>query len=240
MLADQHIDDAPATEHRVHHDSSGALVDVFEVGAYARMYLTALGRRLPRSETIESTGQGLRLELAAGELPAFSAEWRVPEVWNAFERNRARAYAVALTLAVTMENCARARALLQRGEEAVRSPLVIPTGRRIGAGFWGAGRGLLGHWAVIDDGLLSNYQVANPSRVNAAPRTPWGAPGPCEQALLNTPIIESNFRGESEFSGIDLLRVIQSFDPCVPCSAHLLIERTGAMLDRDVTTCVAI
>lgn len=213
---------------------------VFEVGAYARMYLSALAGRLPRADTIESTGESLKLELAAGELPELTAEWRVPPVWNAFERNRARAYAIAFNLAVTMENCARARALLERGEDQVRSELSIPSERRFGAGFWGAGRGFLAHWAVIEDGILSNYQIATPSRVNAAPRTPWGAPGPCEQALLNTPIIEDNFRDETGFSGIDVVRAIQSFDPCMPCSTHLLIDGTGTMLDREITTSVSV
>ncbi len=58
--------------------------------------------------------------------------------------------------------------------------------------------------------------------------------------LLNTPIIESNFRDESDFQGIDILRAIQSFDPCMPCNTHLRVEETGAMLDREVITSCAI
>ena len=136
-----------------------------------------------------------------------TAEWRVPPVWNAFERNRARAYAVAFNLMVTVENWVRAQDLRKRGENRVATPFEIPKkGHHIGVGFWGAGRGFLIHHCEIKDGLLANYQIVTPSTVNACPRTPWGEPGPYEQAVLNTPIVESKFADEDDFQGIDILR----------------------------------
>jgi hydrogenase large subunit len=103
-------------------------------------------------------------------------------------------------------------------------PQGTPGGTRLGVGLWGASRGFLAHWAVIQDLVIRNYQIAIPSRVNAGTQTPALEPGPLEKALLNTPVIESRFTDEASFRGIDLVRTIQSFDPCMNCSAHLLLR----------------
>ena len=211
----------------------------FEAGAYARVYISALAQKLPPSNYFESTGHSLKLNLPKGAaLPALNAEWNVPPVWNAFERNRARAYAVAYNLMVTIENWTRALDLQKRGETRVHTPFEVPkTGRQIGVGFWGAGRGFLGHWCVIENGLLANYQICTPSTVNACPKTPWGESGPYEQAVLNTVLVESNYKDASGFKGIDILRAIRSFDPCMPCTTHVMVEGSDRVITREVTTC---
>ena len=211
----------------------------FEAGAYARVYMSAIAQKIPPSDYIESTGHSLKLNIARGEsLPAYEAEWRIPDVWNAFERNRARAYAVGFNLMVTIENLARAFDLVKRGETRVSTPFEIPSkGHAIGVGFWGAGRGFLSHHCEIRDGLLANYQIVTPSTINACPRTPWGEMGPYEQAVLNTPILESNFAGDEDFQGIDILRAIRSFDPCMPCTTHVMVEGSDRVITREVTTC---
>ena len=43
---------------------------------------------------------------------------------------------------------------------------------------------------IVEKGVINNYQIITPSTLNAAPRAPWGAPGPYEEAVLNTPILE--------------------------------------------------
>ena len=210
----------------------------FEAGAYARVYITALAQKIPKSEYFESTGHSLKLNVPAAKLPAMTLEWKVPEVWNAFERNRARAYAVAFNLMVTVENWVRAMDLQKRGEMRVHTPFEVPKkGRQIGVGFWGAGRGFLGHWCVIEDGLLANYQICTPSTVNACPKTPWGEAGPYEQAVLNTVLVESTAADAANFKGIDILRAIRSFDPCMPCTTHMMVEGTDRVVTREVTTC---
>lgn len=211
----------------------------FEAGAYARVYLTARARKVPASDYLEATGTSLRLNVARGAaLPEMVLEWRIPEVWNAFERNRARAYAVAFNLMVTLENFVRACELQKRGETRVATPFEIPArGHAIGVGFWGAGRGFLSHHCEIRDGLLANYQIVTPSTINACPRTPWGEPGPYEQAVLNTPILESRCDGADTFQGIDILRAIRSFDPCMPCTTHVMVEGSDRVVTREVTTC---
>lgn len=212
---------------------------IFEAGAYARVYISALAGKLPKSDYVQSTGSSLVMNVPKGaKLPARRLEWKVPEVWNAFERNRARAYAVAFNLMVTLENWKRALDLQKRGETQVHTPFEIPRkGRYRGVGFWGAGRGYLAHWCVIEDGLLANYQIVTPSTINACPKTPWGEPGAYEQAVLNSPLLESNFSDASDFRGIDILRVIRSFDPCMPCTTHVMVEGSDQVISREVTTC---
>jgi len=210
----------------------------FEAGAYARVYISALAKKLPKSDYVASTGESLKLNIAAADLPAMELEWKVPKYWNAFERNRARAYAVAFNLMVTLENLLRAFDLQKRGETKVATPFEIPSkGHAIGVGFWGAGRGFLCHHCEIRDGLLANYQIVTPSTVNACPKTPWGAAGAYEQSVLNTPIVETNVANENAFQGIDILRAIRSFDPCMPCTTHTMVEGADRVITREVTTC---
>ena len=211
----------------------------FEAGAYARVYISALAQKLPPSKYVESTGHSLKLNVPKGtKLPAMTLEWTVPDVWNAFERNRARAYAVAFNLMVTVENWVRALDLQKRGVTLVHTPFKIPPkGRFIGVGFWGAGRGFLGHWCVIEDGLLANYQICTPSTVNACPKTPWGEAGAYEQSVLNTVLVETSVNNGSDFKGIDILRAIRSFDPCMPCTTHVMVEGSDRVITREVTTC---
>ena len=210
----------------------------FEAGAYARVYLSALAQKLPPSDYVQSTGHSLIMNVAKDKLPAMKLEWEIPPIWNAIERNRARAYAVSFNMMVTMENWVRANDLLKRGETKVATPFEIPKkGQFRGVGFWGAGRGYLAHWCVIENGVLANYQISTPSTVNACPKTPWGESGAYEQAVLNTPIIESNFTDEKDFRGIDVLRALRSFDPCMPCTTHVMIEGTDRVITREVTTC---
>jgi len=209
----------------------------FEVGAYARIYISALAQKIPPSTYLESTGHSLKLRLLKADLPEQQVEWIVPQIWNAFERNRARAYALAFNQMVTLENYHIARELILGGETHIRSPMKLPpSGHCLGVGLWGAGRGFLAHWANLKDGVIENYQLAIPSRINSSPRTPWGVPGALEQAVLNTPILETAFHSADDFQGIDIQRGLQSFDPCMKTTARILVQGTNTVLDRVVDT----
>ncbi len=208
----------------------------FEVGAYARLYLTASAQKIAASQYMASTGNSMEFSLptANGEL---DITWHIPAVWNAFERNRARAYVLAFNLAAIHEHTDRALGLLKQGHVEVAAAMTaLDNTERLGVGLWGASRGFLAHWTRICDGKIDNYQLSIPSRVNAGTRTPWGELGACEQAVLNTPIIESNFSGETDFRGIDIQRAIQSFDPCMSCTTHIHMLGSGAVLDGVVDT----
>lgn len=209
----------------------------FEVGAYSRLYLTAIARKLPPSQYLHTTGNSLDFAIHFDQESAADLSWKVPKVWNAFERNRARAYALSFSLAVTLENIDLAFALLNAGNTKTFVPLQqTTTGRRLGVGLWGASRGFLAHWAVIDNQHIDNYQISIPSRVNVGTRTPTQELGPLEKALNNTPILETRQSHISDFQAIDIQRTIQSFDPCMTCSAHVLVQGSDIVLDKEIDT----
>ena len=208
-----------------------------EAGAYSRMYLTAKAQKAPASKYLENTGHSMKINVPKYNLPAAELEWKIPTHWNAFERNRARAYCIPYSAMVALENWEIAQQLIRNGETAVSTPFEIPKkGIFKGFGAWGAGRGFLTHHLIVENGLIQNYQILTPSTLNAAPRTPWGAPGPYEEAVLNTPILEK-FDKPEDYKGIDILRAIRSFDPCMPCTTHIMAKDSNHVVTREVTTC---
>ena len=78
---------------------------------------------------------------------------------------------------------------------------------------------MLSHHMVIQEGKIANYQPYPPTPWNASPRDVYGTPGPYEDAVQNTPIFEEN--GPENFKGIDIMRAVRSFDPCLPCGVHM-------------------
>ncbi|HEX2031393.1 MAG TPA: nickel-dependent hydrogenase large subunit [Actinomycetota bacterium] len=215
---------------------------VVEAGAYNRLLNTALAQEIPENDFIESTGRSLRMRVPKGLTPEWEAEWRVPDRWNAFERNRGRAYHYLFSQLVGLVNLLEAYKLHHRGErrvaamdsEELESHVQKTRDERVGVGWWGAGRGWLTHHTVLENGRIANYQICTPSTINASPRDPFDQPGPFEASVLNTPIIE-DISDPSKFTGIDMLRTIRSFDPCMPCTTHL---HTGSgTIVRDVNTC---
>lgn len=213
---------------------------VVEAGAYVRLFTTAMARLQPTNDFVEATGNSLRMRIPKGLSQESEVEWRVPEVWNAFERNRGRAYHYVFSQLVGLANLLEAYRLFKAGEH--RTSAVppdqldrhIPKGERRGLGWWGAGRGWLTHHLVMDGGKIANYQICTPSTINASPRDPFDQPGPYEEAVMNTPIIEDTAE-PSRFTSIDMLRTIRSFDPCMPCTTH---THTGSgTVVREVNTC---
>ncbi len=84
-----------------------------------------------------------------------------------------------------------------------------------GVGFMEAPRGALGHWIVIEDEKIANYQAVVPSTWNAGPRDPSGKAGAYEAAL------EDNHELHDPKQPIEILRTIHSFDPCIACAVHV-------------------
>jgi hydrogenase large subunit len=199
------------------------------------MWATALAEDYAHRRFIEPTGHSLKLNVPGGEQPARVLEWQVPSgSWGAFERNRGRAYAIVYTALIAYENLLIGLDMMRKGETAVSTPYEVPKDFRIGAGFWGAGRGYLTHHLVMDRGVLQNYQILTPSTWMASPKDPFGNPGPYEEAALATPLLE-NFEKPEDYKGIDILRTIRSFDPCMPCTTHIHTE--DRVISREVVTC---
>jgi len=204
-----------------------------ETGVYGRMWTTAMAQQLPDNPYIEATGDGLRMLLPAHDLPETELFWKIPEKLNAFERNRGRAYGVAFTAAIGMICLMQAFEYWRRGETSVSTSFKVPRDERVSAGFWEAGRGYLTHHMHMDKGRLINYQINTPSTWNASPRDPFGHPGPYEEAIVGTPILESV--ADDDIKGIDILRAIRSFDPCMPCTTHMDTGR--GVITREVNSC---
>ena len=205
-----------------------------ETGPYSRMWTTAAANKLPHRRFIDATGTSLKLAVPQAGLPAAEVEWKIPETWGAFERNRARAHAILYTALIAYDNLLIGLDLMRNGESRVSVPHEVPKDFRIGVGFWGAGRGYLTHHMTMDGGVIDNYQILTPSTWMASPRDPFGNPGPYEEAVAATPLLETYARPE-DFKGIDVLRAIRSFDPCMPCTTH--IHTPGRVISREVVTC---
>jgi hydrogenase large subunit len=189
-----------------------------ETGAQARMWATALSARESHGSFVESTGHSLRMSLPSGQMPAGMLEWHVPGRWNAFERNRARAYALAQATATCYENIAIGLDLARRGGPNARifEPYEIPKGGVRATGQWGGARGYVSHHVQIDGRVIESYQIVGPSTFSGSPRDDAGRPGPCEAAVMATPLVTS----DAVQQGIDVLRTIRSFDLCMFCASH--------------------
>jgi hydrogenase large subunit len=98
-----------------------------------------------------------------------------------------------------------------------------------GAGFMEAPRGALGHWIVIKDGQIDNYQAVVPSTWNAGPRDPETQPGAYEAAL------QDNHQLADVKQPVEILRTIHSFDPCIACAVHLSDPETGEQIQVKIT-----
>ena len=107
--------------------------------------------------------------------------------------------------------------------ETLWEPSTWPSHAR-GVGFMEAPRGALGHWIVIDDGRISNYQAVVPSTWNAGPRDAAGVEGPYEAALKGQSIKDPK-------QPLEILRTIHSFDPCLACAVHV-VDPDGEELIR--------
>ncbi len=204
-----------------------------ETGVYGRMWTTALARKHPPNDFYEATGDGIRIHMPEATLPETELFWKVPDRLNALERNRGRAYAVAWTAAIGLSVLLQAFDYWRRGQTEGHTKFKIPKDERVGAGFWEAGRGYLTHHLHMDKGRLLNYQINTPSTWNASPRDPFGGLGPYEEAIIGTPILESV--GDDDIKGIDVLRSIRSFDPCMPCTTH--IDTGKGVITRELNSC---
>jgi hydrogenase large subunit len=207
--------------------------EAMESGPLARHWITAMAGKV-KNEFIRVVPGGLMIDVPKGETPATTLHWRIPGRLNALERNRARAYHVAYCGMVAYTFLLKAFEHLRLGRTAMSIPYTIPQ-EAVAVGFWEAGRGILTHHVVLDGGRIANYQIVTPSTWMASPLDPFGVPGPYEEAVLNTPILEEFNRAE-DFTGIDILRTIRSFDPCMPCTVHLYAGEQ--VLHRDATTCM--
>jgi hydrogenase large subunit len=191
--------------------------NAMETGPGARLWITALAERMTNRGFMEPSGRGMHFGLPQAGLPQAEIEWRIPAGWNAFERNRARAYSMVQSALVAYENTLFAFDLARIGgpESGIFSHYKIPKEHVIGAGFWGGARGYISHHVEVNDRVIQNYQIVGPTTFVAS-RGAGGSPAPLEQAVIATPSLST----QGHERHIDVLRAIRSFDPCMSCSTH--------------------
>ncbi len=123
-----------------------------------------------------------------------------------------RVLARALELAQVLPLMERWLQAIQPGE-AFCVPAPLPDAGR-GMGLTEAARGSLGHWVVLQQGRIANYQIVAPTSWNFAPRDAAGVPGALEQALVGAPV------RAGEDTPVAVQHVVRSFDPCMVCTVH--------------------
>jgi hydrogenase large subunit len=189
-------------------------------GPIARFWATALAGIVDIGY-IKATGHSVKIYLPkTTSLPEVEFEWKIPKWSNAIERDRARTYFQAYAAAAALHFCEQALKELHAGRTKTWTEFKVPD-EAIGCGFHEAVRGVLSHHVVIRKGKIANYHPYPPTPWNANPRDIYGTPGPYEDAVQNTPIFEEN--GPDKFKGIDIMRAVRSFDPCLPCGVHMYL-----------------
>jgi hydrogenase large subunit len=187
-------------------------------GPFARQWVTAKAG-LVDIGFVKATGDSIKMTLPkTSGGPEMDLEWRIPQFSNAVERDRARSYHQAYSALVGLYNLEKAMAEVRAGRTKSWRDFTVPE-QAVSCGFHEAARGVLSHHMVIRDGKIANYQPYPPTPWNANPRDVYGTPGPYEDAVQNTPIFEEN--GPDSFKGVDIMRAVRSFDPCLPCGVHL-------------------
>ena len=189
-------------------------------GPIARLWATALAN-LVDVGYVKATGHSVKIRLPKTALkPEVELEWKIPKWSNAIERDRARTYFQAYAAAVGLYCVEQAMKEVHAGRTQTFTPFEVPD-EAIGCGFHEAVRGVLSHHLVIRNKKVANYHPYPPTPWNANPRDVYGTPGPYEDAVQNTPIFEEN--GPDKFKGIDIMRAVRSFDPCLPCGVHMYL-----------------
>jgi hydrogenase large subunit len=189
-------------------------------GPLARLWTTALAG-LVDTPYVKATGSGVSISLPKSEkLPETTLEWKIPQWSNAIERNRARVYFVAYAAAMSVHFLEQAMGMVRDGDTKVFNDFEVPE-EAIGCGFHEAVRGVLSHHLVIRDKKIANYHPYPPTPWNGSPRDSYGTPGPYEDAVADMPIFEEN--GRDSFKGVDIMRAVRSFDPCLPCGVHMYV-----------------
>jgi hydrogenase large subunit len=189
-------------------------------GPLARFWATALAG-LVDIGGVKATGHSVKIYLPkSATLPEVEFEWKIPRWSNTLERDRARTYFQAYAAAAALYFVEQALAEVHAGRTETCAEFRVPD-EAIGCGFHEAVRGVLSHHVVIRNGKIANYHPYPPTPWNASPRDSLGTPGPYEDAVENSPIFEEN--GPDTFKGIDVMRTVRSFDPCLPCGVHMYL-----------------
>ena len=172
--------------------------DPMEVGPLARM-LVAYGRGMTQAvDAIDTFLKDTQLE-------------NIDAMYSVVGRTAARALETQI-IAHAMENW------LDELTRGVGQSAYLPTPTPVtgtGMGLNEAPRGAIGHWIDIQGQKIANYQMVVPSTWNFGPRCASGKPGPVENALVGTPVLDAS-------KPLEILRTVHSLDPCIACAVHVI------------------
>jgi hydrogenase large subunit len=189
-------------------------------GPLARLWATALAGKV-QTPFVRSTGHSVTIDLPqTPNMPEAHFEWRIPRWSNTLERDRARAYFIAYAAGMALHFVEQGLEEVRAGNTKVFEDFSVPD-EAIGCGFHEAVRGVLSHHVVIRDKKIANYHPYPPTPWNGSPTDSYGTLGPYEDAVAGQPIFEQN--GPDEFRGVDVMRAVRSFDPCLPCGVHMYL-----------------
>lgn len=198
-------------------------------GPLARLWVTALAGKVDTPYVKARDGE-IEINLPkTPNTPETTLRWRPPQWSNALERDRARMYFIAYSAAMAAHFVERALDEVRAGRTKVFEDFDVPD-EAIGCGFHEAVRGVLSHHLVIRDGKIANYHPYPPTPWNGSPTDSFGTPGPYEDAVAGQPIFEEN--GPDDFRGIDVMRAVRSFDPCLPCGVHMYLGNGRTLQQR--------
>jgi hydrogenase large subunit len=197
-------------------------------GPIARLWATALAGIVDIGY-VKSTGSSVKMYLPKTATKGdVEYEWKIPQWSNAIERDRARTFFQVYAAACAYHFVEKALAELHAGRTRTWNEFTVPD-EAIACGFHEAVRGVLSHHVVIRKGKIANYHPYPPTPWNGSVRDIYGTPGPYEDAVQGTPIFEEN--GPDNFKGIDIMRAVRSFDPCLPCGVHMYLGN-GKVLEQ--------
>ncbi|MCX8196444.1 MAG: nickel-dependent hydrogenase large subunit [Acidilobaceae archaeon] len=205
-----------------------------EVGPFARVYVQSRRSATTAGGLMKSGNGKVEVTLpraVASELPPTvweeaTIEWNVPESSTTIYRLWGRAFCLVMVAASMWGNVLKTMEILRQGERKSSRPWKVPRGITRGAGFVEAPRGAVRHWIVQRGGRTLNYQAHAPTTANASARDEKRvtdkeryAPGPFEAAVSNVVITEE--LPPEKWEGLDVVRAIRSFDPCLACAVHI-------------------
>ncbi len=205
-----------------------------ELGPVARLCISSLQSFSVESQSTSVRGGGgvLRVDLPAtrsvSDLPqgvweSMELEYRAPACSTTLERVWARAFNIAVDAASVWINLEKLIEYLRKGIAIVTSTWTLgkyPKDATLGWGTLEAPRGAVNHWLVQKNGKVLNYQIHSPTTINMSPSDSTGL-SPFDASIANTVVTEEG--SPEEWVGLDFVRAIRSFDPCVSCSAHMQI-----------------
>ncbi|MEB3764572.1 MAG: nickel-dependent hydrogenase large subunit, partial [Desulfurococcales archaeon] len=200
----------------------------FEVGPIIRLKITSLvgsefGSAGKVRVSLPKSGGADNLPSAVAE--PMDIEWDVPSYSSTIYRLWARAFNMLVDVAAAWRNVEFALGLVKSGNIETSRPWKAPDRITRGIGSLEAPRGTVRHWMVQKGGKLLNLQIQAPTTSNVSPSDEYGM-SPFELAANNTVVTEET--QPEEWVGLDFVRSIRSFDPCLACAVHATITSKGS------------